>query len=209
MKKLAFYVAFFLLSFIANAQSDFETGMQQAFQLWGEDKAQDASALFERIAQAEPENWLPNYYVALVNTTEAFRTKDKETIAKLLEKAQNYQDICATLEHDNAEVLVMQAMIYTAWIVYDPMTNGMQYSGKVMAIYEKASVLAPENPRVMLSKAEFEIGSARYFKQDTSPMCAAIKKANELFKTEKQPIPFYPKWGAERATYLVQECEKK
>jgi hypothetical protein len=33
--------------------------------------------LFERIAAAEPSKWLPNYYVALVNTT-AFWNKDKE-----------------------------------------------------------------------------------------------------------------------------------
>jgi hypothetical protein len=31
----------------------------------------EASDLFERIAAAEPANGLPNYYVALVNTTAA------------------------------------------------------------------------------------------------------------------------------------------
>ncbi len=208
MKKLTFYIAFFLLSFIANAQSDFETGMQKAFKLWGENKPAEASALFERIAETDPENWLPTYYVSLINTIETFKTKDKETIVKLLEKAQKYQDSSATLAHDNAEVLVMQAMILTAWIVYDPMTNGMKYSGKIMEIYEKATVLEPNNPRVILQKAEFEMGSARYFKQDTKPMCEAIKKANELFKAPKETKPFYPNWGAERAQFLAEECSK-
>jgi hypothetical protein len=50
-------------------------------------KSTEASDLFERIAAAEPK-WLPNYYVALVNTTAAFGTKDKEKLL-LLTKAQN------------------------------------------------------------------------------------------------------------------------
>ncbi|WP_321540779.1 hypothetical protein [Flavobacterium piscinae] len=49
-------------------------------------KNTEASAMFERIASAEKESWLPNYYVALVNTTTAFATKDKEQMNALLSK---------------------------------------------------------------------------------------------------------------------------
>jgi hypothetical protein len=38
-----------------------------------------ASDLFERIAAAEPSKWLPNYYVALVNTTAALEQKIKKS----------------------------------------------------------------------------------------------------------------------------------
>jgi len=53
----------------------------------------EASDLFERIASAEKSNWLPNYYVALVNTTTAFGTKDKDKVNLLLSKAQKALDI--------------------------------------------------------------------------------------------------------------------
>ena len=200
-----------IILFVCNgvsAQSQYETGMQNAFALWGENKPTEASALFERIAGAEKTNWLPSYYVALVNTTEAFQTKDKEKISALLTKAQAAQDNATALSPNNAELLVMQAMIHTAWIVYDPMNNGMKLSGKVNEIYTKALVLAPNNPRVVFSKAEFEIGSAAYFGNDTAPMCKEVERAVALFATFKPETPFSPKWGKERAEEALKKCKE-
>lgn len=193
-----------------SAQTQYETGMNQAFKLWSDGKASEASALFERIASAEKDNWLPSYYVALVNTTESFQTKDKDKINALLTKAQEAEDRAVTIAmDDNAELLVMQAMIHTAWLVADPMTNGMKLTPKINELYAKALALEPNNPRVVLSKAEFEIGSAKYFGQDTAPMCAEAKRAIQLFADFKSDVPFYPKWGLDRAQAIVKECEDK
>jgi hypothetical protein len=191
-----------------SAQSQYEQGMKKAFGLWDEGKSAEASSLFERIASAEKNNWLPEYYVALVNTTEAFRLKDKEKVNALLTKAQAAQDKAAVLAPDNAEVLVMQAMIYTAYIASDPMTNGMKLSGMVNELYAKAQAIAPNNPRVVFGKAEFSIGSARYFGQDTKPMCADIERAVGLFAAFKPESAFHPKWGLERAQQALAECKK-
>jgi len=191
-----------------SAQSKFETGMQKAFALWGEKKSAEASAMFERIAAAEKTNWLPYYYVALVNVTDAFQTQDKEKIAALLAKAQGATDNALDLSPDNAELLVMQAMIHTAWIVADPMTNGMKLSGTVNEIYAKAMKIAPDNPRVVFNKAEFEIGGARYFGKDIKPMCAEIERAVTLFANFKPETPFHPNWGKERAEQALAECKK-
>ena len=163
--------------------------------------------MFERIAAAEKTNWLPNYYVALVSTTTAFQTKDKEQVNSLLNKAQNALDIEMLKDPNNPELLVMQAMILTAWIVYDPMTNGQKYSGKVMELYGKAEAIAPENPRVVFSKAEFEIGGAKFWGTDTKPICAQIEKAVGLFATFKPETPFSPNWGAERAAEALKNCK--
>ncbi|AWH85389.1 hypothetical protein HYN59_09805 [Flavobacterium album] len=207
MVRIITMLTFFVCSTLT-AQSKFETGMQKAFALWGEDKPSEASALFERIAGAEKDNWLPSYYVALINTTEAFKTQDKEKIAAFLAKAQTAQDNAIAISPDNPELLVMQAMIHTAWIVADPMTNGMKLSGKVNELYAKALIIAPNNPRVVFNKAEFEIGGARYFGKDTKPMCAQIEKAVGLFATFKPETPFHPNWGKERAEQALAECKK-
>jgi hypothetical protein len=53
------------LSISLSAQSAYEKGMQSAMGLWSEGKNNEAVAMFERIAAAEKDNWLPNYYVAL------------------------------------------------------------------------------------------------------------------------------------------------
>lgn len=191
------------------SQGQFEQGMGKAFALWGDGKNTEASAMFERIASAEQENWLPNYYVALINTSAAFQTKDKEQVNALLTKAQRVID--AELNKDqnqnNAELLVLQAMIHTAWISFDPMNNGMRLTGKVMELYGKAESIEPNNPRVVFSKAEFEMGSARFFGTDTKPICAQIEKSIELFATFKPQTGFHPNWGLERAQKAMNACK--
>lgn len=209
MKTLIITTAMLLTAFFTQAQSQFEQGMNKAFELWKTGNPTEASAMFERIASVEKDNYLPNYYVALVNTTTAFQEKDKEKVAALLNKAQESVDIEFAKDPENAEILVMQALIYTAWISSDPMTNGMKLSGKVMELYGKAEKLAPENPRVVFGKAEFEIGGARYFKQDTKPMCAQIDKAITLFSNFKPESVYHPNWGLDRALQAQKECAAK
>ena len=206
MTKIIVTIVLFISSLVS-AQGQFEQGMGKAFQLWGEGKNTEASAMFERIAAAEKNFWLPNYYVALVNTTTAFGTKDKEEISLLLDKAQNALDVELIKTPNNAELLVVQAMIHTAWIAFDPMTNGQKLSGTVMELYAKAQAVAPENPRAVFGKAEFEIGGAKFWGTDTKPMCAQIEKAIGLFATFKPETPFSPKWGLERAQEALKNCK--
>jgi hypothetical protein len=206
MKNIITTITLFVVV-IASAQSQFEQGMGKAFQIWGEGNNTEASAMFERIAAAEPSSWLPNYYVALVNTTTAFRTKDAAQIDLLLTKAQNSLDVELLKNPINAELLVIQAMIHTAWIAFDPMTNGPKLSGTVMELYGKAESLSPENPRAVFGKAEFEIGAAKFWGTDTKPMCVQIEKAIGLFATFKPETPFSPKWGLERAEAALKNCK--
>lgn len=197
-----------LLAGFANAQGQFEQGMGKAFTLWKEGKNTEASAMFERIAAAEKGSWLPNYYVALVNTTTSFGTKDKETVNALLTKAQDALDMEMAKDPNNPEILVMQAMIYTGWVAFDPMTYAMKYSAKVMETYSKAEAIAPQNPRVVFGKAEFEMGGAKFFGSDLKPMCAEIDRAIGLFEKFKPETPFSPKWGLDRALEAQKECKK-
>lgn len=210
MKKIIFTAVIVLSAFFTQAQNQYEQGMHKAFELWKTGNVTEASAMFERIASVEKNNWLPNYYVAMVNTTTAFQVlNDKEKVAALLNKAQESLDIEFAKNLENAEVLALQAMIHTAWIAFDPMTNGMKLSGKVMEIYAKAEKLDPNNPRVVFGKAEFEIGSAKYFNQDTSAMCAQIDKAITLFSNFKPESVYHPNWGLDRALKAQKECAKK
>lgn len=207
MKNTITAVVLLITTFIS-AQGKFEEGMGKAFELWHQGKNDEASAMFERIASAEKGSWLPNYYVALVNTTTAFGTKDKDKISALLAKAQDALDIEMAKDQANPELLVMQALIYTAWVAYDPATYAMTYSSKVMELYTKAQVLAPENPRVVFGKAEYEMGGAKYFGSDIKPMCAEIDRSIELFAKFKPESPLHPKWGLERALAAQKECKK-
>ncbi|MFK7813623.1 MAG: hypothetical protein AB8B59_14110 [Maribacter sp.] len=207
MKKVI-AIALFLTSTVVFAQDQYSKGMQKAFQLWGEGKTTEASNMFERISNAEMDNWLPYYYVAQINTIVSFGEKDKEKLTQQLEKAQEFIDLAKAISPDNPEILVQQAMTQTAWIAFDGATYGMTLSGKVVANYAKAAQLAPNNPRVVFSKAEWDMGSAAYFGQDTALYCKDVERSIELFDTFKPESDFHPNWGKDRAQATSENCKK-
>lgn len=207
MKKLT-AILFLMAGFVVTAQDQYTKGMQKAFTLWGEGKTTEASNLFERISTAEIDNWLPYYYVAQINTVISFGEKDEEKLTRQLEKAQEFVDLAKAISPDNPEILVQQAMVYTAWVAYDGATYGMTLGGKVAATYQQASQLAPDNPRVIFSKAEWDMGSAQYFGQDVAPYCKDVERAIELFDNFKPESEFHPNWGKDRAVTTVERCKK-
>ncbi len=201
-------IATLLISAATLAQTDYEKGMQKAFGLWQENKWAEAEQMFERIAAAEPTEWLPNYYIAQMNSLKTWEEKDSQKVKAQLDKAQEYLNTAMGFEKDNAELLVMQAQVYTNWIAFDGMTYGMKYSAKVNELYNKAYKLAPENPMVVLGRAEWNMGSAKYFGQDTKPFCKDVEKAIELFANFKPETAFHPNWGKESATEVLASCKE-
>lgn len=191
---------------VLSAQDKYTKGMQKALQLWGEGKITEASNLFERISMAEQDNWLPYYYNALVNTTASFGETDETKLKQKLEKAQEFIDVAKNISPDNAELLVLEALTNTAYIAFDGATYGMTLSGKVVQLYEKAAQLAPNNPRVVFSKAEWDMGSAKYFGKDTTPYCKDVERSLELFANFKPETEFYPNWGQDRAKEVLAQC---
>jgi hypothetical protein len=190
------------------AQTSFEKGMTKAFELWQTEKTDEAENLFERIAKAEPTEWLPNYYVAQINSLKSWTVKDETILKAQLDKAQEHIDIAITKSEDNVELIIMQAQVLTNWVVFDGMTYGMKYGGKINELYEKAYKLEPTNPRAVFCKADWAMGSAKYFGQDTAPYCKEIEASVELFNTFKPESAFHPNWGVERAMQVFESCKE-
>lgn len=207
LAKIAVTVIIGLVGLQLQSQTNFEKGMSKAFELWQTDKTDEAENMFERIAKAEPKEWLPNYYVAQINSLKSWREKDETVLKSQLEKAQKHLDLAMDKSENNAELLVMQAQVLTNWVVFDGMTYGMKYSAKINELYEKALRLDPSNPRALFCKADWEMNSAKYFGKDTAPYCKEIKKAIELFANFKPETEFHPNWGKERAEQVVAECK--
>ena len=206
MKHLIIITAI-LVSAITNAQTNYEQGMQKAFELWGQNNPTEASNLFERIAKAEPDNWLPLYYAAQINIVNSFGERNEEKLSVQLKKAQDLINDATAISKNNSEILVLQALLHTAWVAFDGTTYGMTLSGKVVQLYAKAEMIAPENPRVAYCKAEWNMGGAKYFGQDTTPFCKDLEHALELFANFKPETPFSPNWGKDRAEMLLESCK--
>ena len=51
-----------------------------------------------------------------------WRKKDASVLATKLKKAQELLDVSKSISKNNAEILVMQAMLHTAWVAFDGAT---------------------------------------------------------------------------------------
>lgn len=131
----------------------------------------------------------------------------KKKLNAKLTKAQEFLDVAKENSENNPEIIITQALLNTAYIAFDGAKYGMTLSGKNSQLYAKALEIAPENPRVILGSAEWNMGAAQYFGQSTKPYCEAIKKAIELGKNEKIEEEFYPKFSVERAEEVLKRCE--
>tara|TARA_R110002012_G_scaffold319389_2_gene539755 strand:+ start:139304 stop:139924 length:621 start_codon:yes stop_codon:yes gene_type:complete len=196
-----------LLGFAAQGQTNFEKGMGKAFSLWQSGNMNGAEQLFERMVDAEPNQWLPSYYIAQINSLKSWEEKDINVLTMQLNKAQKHIDKAKAIEPNNAEILVMQAHVYTNWVAFDGATYGMKYSNLIIELYKWAFKLDPENPRVVYNKAEWDMGTAKFFGNDTKPYCQDFAKAVDLFATFKPASDFHPNWGKERAEQVLADCK--
>ncbi|MFD0993065.1 tetratricopeptide repeat protein [Tenacibaculum geojense] len=195
-----------MVSVTVTAQSKYEKGMQKAFSLWQANKITEASQLFERIANAEKQNWLPAYYVATIEITSSFGVKEEAVLDAKLKKAQTFLDKASAISPKNPEIIINQALLNTAYIAFDGQKYGMTLSQKNNQLYSEALSLAPKNPRVILGKAEWDMGAAQFFGQSTEPYCKDVVKALALFEEEKLP-KFYPSYGKQRAEEIIKKCK--
>lgn len=203
--------ALLFISTLGTAQTPYEKGMRKAFELWEVNKLDEASNLFARIAAAEKEQWLPDYYIAQLYVLKCWSTwedREEATLKVNLDKAQEHINNILTLDKDNPYAKQMQAQVYTVWVAYDGAKFGMKYSGKVSELYTQAQAAEPENPIFIFNKAEWDIGAARYFGSDTTPYCNEIKRAIDLFATFKPATEFHPSYGLERAEEAYAACNK-
>jgi hypothetical protein len=204
--KNIFTIFVLLIGITISAQDAYKPGMEKAFDLWKENKTTEATAMFERIAQVEKENWLPSYYAANVLITSSFQTKDKVLVNEMLEKAKTHISNAHKISPDNSEITTMEGLLYTGYVAMDPGTYGMTYSGQIMGLHQKAVTQDKNNPRAHANLIGYEIGSARFFKQDLSQFCKRLQEVIPMFENQKQDIPFLPNYGIERAKASMEEC---
>ncbi|QNM84180.1 hypothetical protein H9W90_08130 [Polaribacter pectinis] len=207
MKKSILIIAL-LFAGIISAQSKYQTGMKKAFSHWEKGEMVKASQLFERISKAEPTKWKPAYYAATVEILGSFGLKDEATLNTKLKKAQEFLDVAKSNSENNPEILITQALLNTGYIAFDGQKYGMTLSGKNAQLYAKALAIAPNNPRVIMGNAEWNMGAARFFGKSTKPYCDEIKRAIKLGKEEKIEEEFYPKFLEVRALEVLKQCEK-
>lgn len=192
---------------ICTAQTAYKQAMQESLQLWHRGQTQEAMSKMERIASVEKDNWIPRYYQALIATLSSFQTTEITQKNTLLKIANDLipQDKNAL----NAEWHVLKATILTSELTIDPMNNAMRLSPLIVANYEKAIIIDPNNPRAIAGLATFQIQRKKYTGGNTDQDYKNLEKAVSLFETQKNDTAFYPSWGKEQAQAILDSNPKK
>ena len=192
--------------FSISAQDQYAKGMSKALGLWGEGKSLEAVALFERIAQAENDQWLPSYYAANVLIVQSFESAAAALNDERLKKAEKLIAEAHKRSPNNSEITTMEGLLYTAYVAMAPETYAMVYSQKIMELHTKAIELDPKNPRAHSNHVEYQMGSARFFGQDMKQFCDQLNPIIPLYENQKKEIPFAPFYGLERLEANIKEC---
>ncbi len=210
MKK--FILSLMLLAGIttwANAQSDkYVAAMQKNLALFDSTKtAQDFLNLegnFERIANAEKNQWLPYYYAGLCEALYGFQDPkaDKDAIgAKVLDLAAKADAIQKT-----DETRVIAYMGYIIQLMVDPQGRYMTYGANAAKELEEGLKINPNNPRLYFMKGQGLLNTPEFVGGGKAVAKPILEKAVALFATDK-PQPLYPNWGKDKATEALEKCK--
>lgn len=196
------------------AQSDkYVAAMKKNLELFDSAKTteeyQAVSAAFQRIGDAEKNQWLPYYYAGLALTipawTDTHLDKDENSgkIKSFCEKAS----ALAATDPERSEILAVRNMAGTQQMLVDPQTRYMSYGQEANADLQKAMELNPDNPRLYYLQGAGLFGTPEQFGGGKDKAKPILEKAVELFKAE-HPKPLYPHWGMKQAEEMLAQCNE-
>lgn len=167
----------------------------------------DVANLFERIAQAEKNQWLPYYYSAYASVIQSFVNKDQTQTDKILDYGEKMLTEAMKIKADESENYVVQGFLYIARIMVDPNTRGAEYSQLANTSFKKAQELNPENPRAdymlgitLLNTPDFYGGGKTVAKPVLE---GAIKKYDKFVPLSA----LHPNWGKEECQKQLDSCK--
>ncbi len=179
-------------------------GIEDLYQAKGPKAVNQSANYFERIATAEPEQWLPHYYAAYARINLAAMQQSDEQ----LDLAQKHLDQITSQDKDESELVALQGYLYMIRVSIDPATRGQELAPKATQTLSKAAQMNPKNPRPLVLLAQMEYGTAQFFQSDTGEACKKATQALVLFEHQKEVDGLQPAWGKGNAEALSAHCDK-
>ena len=159
---------------------------------------------FERIAAANPDAWLPNYYAAHVNLQRHWGSGE-DGCGPCLEQADAFLERAETAD-DNAEVMTLRASYYQAMLQLHPMRAPF-YGPKAGSLLAAAAEADPRNPRAASLLGQNLYYTPAMFGGGAEKARPHLARAVELFDAEAADADrdaLLPSWGADRARGMHQ-----
>ena len=200
-----------LVSIVSHGQnSKFEQAMRNALDGYANCKTvQDFNQLsnkFKVIANAEEDQWLPLYYHAHTQIIMSFMESDAIKKDEYLDVAETAIKTMTDLSPNEAEIYALEAMMYTARLVVNPMVRGQEYSIKSNTSAQKALGLDKSNPRAQYILLSNEIGKTQFFGGDISPYCERGHALVANWDDNELRSDLHPKWGKEQMSKMLSAC---
>lgn len=162
---------------------------------------------FERIGDAEKNQWLPYYYAGLALSTAGWfpALTDKDANSEKMNTLCDKAEANVTMDADKAEILAIRNMSATQQMIVDPASRYMSYGVAASQALEKGLKLDPNNPRLYYLQGMSLFNTPAQFGGGKDKAKPVFEKALELFK--KQNLKeLYPKWGQKQTEEMIKQC---
>ena len=168
---------------------------------------------FERIADAEKNQWLAYYYAAYCNATAGLMAgSGDDMMAAKADKTDPYADKAdkhikkaEELMKENSEIFVVKKMIATLRMIGDPMNRFMTYGPEAAQALEAAKKLDAANPRVYLLEGQDKFYTPEQFGGSKEEAKVLFEKSKQLFETFKPGSTIHPNWGKGTVSYFLSQ----
>ncbi len=213
MKKSVLLTMLFSLSLTTYLHADpdsYDKAMRQAIteldSARTQEEFQTVANTFDRIAIAEPGEWLPLYYSGLSYIYMSFdKSLAPEQRDQYLDKALEKVNAANKLNENNVEITILMGYLKMARLTVNPAERGPSMSPQVSAYFQKAVSMDPQNPRALILLARWKYGTARYFNSSIEESCAMVAKSIPLFKSQDAGA-LTPHWGLDIALDMEKAC---
>ena len=184
------------------AMEDVVTNVQTA--KFGSDLTSFANQ-FERIAAAEPKEWLPNYWVAYCYLMKNYSEQNADKKDILLEKAESFIAAAEKISPNNDEIEVLKANIASGRLAVDPQNRWQKYGAINQKALDNAKNLNDENPRIKLLEAQNIFYTPEAFGGGKDKAMPVLKETLEKFAKFKPKSSIMPNWGEATAKYMLSQ----
>ena len=210
MKSLAILTLALVFSAAIQAQTDdkFTQAMGKMLEKFNEadspEQWQAAANAFERIGNAESDQWLPWYYAGYANVMLAFQQKGLAMIDPILDKADKQIARAEAISAENAEIFVLKSMAASARIRVD-FNRGMQYGPAASGYATRATIIQDGNPRGWLQLGQNLLFTPEQFGGGPTKGCPLLQKAQDRFETFQPAYEIDPNWGKEYLEEVMKQ----
>jgi hypothetical protein len=169
---------------------------------------QDAYNGFERIANANPKEWLPLYYQSFCEVMMGMRQTENIKKDEYYDKAEALINKADSLQPDNSEIYVMKSFVNSMKLSVDPQTRGQKFGMRSAMLLSKAEQLDRENPRVYFLRGQGLMYTPPQWGGGKDKAIPVLETAVQKFAAFKPSNTIVPHWGEGSAKAALEQAKK-